>query len=64
MEDKIMDLTPEVIDVVATTTADTVGDTSGNMDLKTAGLVGLAAIVLGAGAYFGYKKYQKHKNKK
>jgi hypothetical protein len=64
MEEKIMDLTPEVIDVVTTTTTDAVGDTSSGVDLKTAGLVGLAAIVLGAGAYFGYKKYQEHKNKK
>lgn len=64
MEDKIMDLTPEVIDVVASTTADTVSDTGNGVDLKTAGLVGLAAIVLGAGVYLGYKKYQEQKNKK
>ena len=28
------------------------------ISLKTAGLAGLAAVVVGAAAYYGYKKYQ------
>lgn len=60
MEEKIMDLTPEVIETVAT--VDPVDPADNGIDIKTAGLIGLAAIVLGGAAYLGYKKYQ-HKNK-
>ena len=31
------------------------------INLKTVGLVGLAAVVAGAALYYGYKKYKDHK---
>lgn len=31
------------------------------INLKTVGLAGLAAVVVGAVAYYSYKKYQDHK---
>lgn len=31
------------------------------INLKTVGLAGLAAVVVGAVAYYGYKKYKDHK---
>ena len=34
---------------------------SNGISLKTAGFAGLAAVVVGAVAYYGYKKYKDHK---
>ena len=34
---------------------------STSINLKTAGLAGLAAVVAGAALYYGYKKYKDHK---
>lgn len=34
------------------------------VNLKTVGLAGLAAVVVGAVAYYGYKKYQDSKSEK
>ncbi len=51
------------IDAVEMTTPvaqDTTVSSTG-INLKTAGLAGLAAVVVGAVAYYGYKKYQDHK---
>ena len=61
MENEMMNTNIDAVENVPTVVEQDTPVSNTGINLKTVGLAGLAAVVVGAVAYYGYKKYKDNK---